>query len=103
MPKREDPLTWRPPLVVLAGLGMARADVTAQTERWIACAKVLVGGQRVLDWFPEHPGKRILFQARMDPALEEAIVLSERSRVLVLASGDPLFFGVGRRLVRRLV
>jgi precorrin-6Y C5,15-methyltransferase (decarboxylating) len=88
--------------VVLAGLGVARADVTAQTERWIARAEVLVGGQRVLDWFPEHPGKRILFQARMDPALEEAIALSESSRVLVLASGDPLFFGVGRRLVSRL-
>jgi precorrin-6Y C5,15-methyltransferase (decarboxylating) len=102
LPKRADPSSWHPPLVVLAGVGMARSDIPAQTERWIDHAEILVGGERVLDWFPEHPGKRIPFQATMDPSLDEATALSANNRVLVLASGDPLFFGVGRRLVRRL-
>lgn len=99
---RHDPSTWRPPLVVLAGVGMARSDITAQTERWISQAEVLVGGRRVLEWFTDHPGIKISYQAAMDPVLDRAVELSAEKRVMVLASGDPLFFGVGRRLRQRL-
>ena len=88
--------------MVLAGVGMSREDITAQTERWIARADVLVGGRRVLEWFADHPAMKIDFPATMDPAVDQALGLSDRKRVLVLASGDPLFYGVGRRLLTRL-
>jgi precorrin-6B C5,15-methyltransferase / cobalt-precorrin-6B C5,C15-methyltransferase len=95
-------LVWEPPLVVLAGVGMGREDITAQTEQWIARADVLVGGRRVLEWFADHPAMKIDFPATMDPALDQALDLADRKLVLVLASGDPLFYGVGRRLLKRL-
>lgn len=88
--------------MVLAGVGMTRDDLTAQTERWIARADVLVGGRRVLQWFADHPATKIGFPATMDPALDHALQLADRNRVLVLASGDPLFYGVGKRLLKRL-
>jgi precorrin-6B C5,15-methyltransferase / cobalt-precorrin-6B C5,C15-methyltransferase len=81
---------------------MNRGDITAQTEQWIARADVLVGGRRVLEWFADHPAMKIDFPATMDPAVDQALGLADRKRVLVLASGDPLFYGVGRRLLKRL-
>ena len=88
--------------MVLTGVGMNRLDITAETERWIARADVLVGGRRVLEWFEDHPATKIDFPATMDPAVDQALALADGNRVMVLASGDPLFYGVGRRLLKRL-
>jgi precorrin-6B C5,15-methyltransferase / cobalt-precorrin-6B C5,C15-methyltransferase len=89
-------------IVAVVGLGMGRPclcpDATAVLDR----AVVLVGGARQLALFPEHPGQRIPISgplAAVFDAIEAAT--AQDLAVVVLADGDPLFFGIGRALLAR--
>jgi precorrin-6Y C5,15-methyltransferase (decarboxylating) len=59
---------------------------------------VLVGGRRHLDLFPEHPGEKVPLESPLSEAVELIGRISRNRRMAVLASGDPLFFGIGGRL-----
>jgi precorrin-6B C5,15-methyltransferase / cobalt-precorrin-6B C5,C15-methyltransferase len=96
------PDNWQPPLVVLAGVGMSKNDLSLRTLAWIERAEILVGSRRVLSYFADHPGDKRAFQSSMNATLLELEAFSATHRSLVLASGDPLFYGVGKRLVHRL-
>ena len=94
-----EPENWRPPMVVLVGLGMGKQHLSPHTLRWIESAEVLVGGARQLDAFPEHRGQRIPLQAPLKSALDRIESVAREFRTAVLASGDPFYFGIGRKLV----
>lgn len=96
------PQDWTPPLVALVGMGMGRQDLSAAALRWIEHAQVLMGGQRHLDLFPEHAGERIPLESPLQAFVESVDRISRNRRTAVLASGDPFFFGIGRRLVQGL-
>ncbi|MGA8942792.1 MAG: precorrin-6y C5,15-methyltransferase (decarboxylating) subunit CbiE [Thermoactinomyces sp.] len=70
--------------------------------KWIEEADVLAGGKRQLAFFPDHPGRRILVKGKLAPLLEQLEQLSSKKNVVVLASGDPLFYGIAGLLVRKL-
>ncbi len=93
---------WQPPLIALIGFGMCREDLGRTAEKWVARAEVLVGGRRMLAAFPEHPGERMVIGSPLGALLDDVADISRRQRVAVLAAGDPLFFGIGRRLVDRV-
>ncbi len=63
-------------------------------------AEMLIGGARQLALFPEFSGETLAIGASLSPVIE-CLAKSEGSAV-VLASGDPLFFGIGRYLLRNL-
>ena len=63
-------------------------------------ANVLVGGKRHLAKVPAGEAERIDWKDGFDTAFDE-IARHEGRRVVVLASGDPLHFGVGSNIVRR--
>jgi precorrin-6B C5,15-methyltransferase / cobalt-precorrin-6B C5,C15-methyltransferase len=99
---RPDSNEWRPPLVLLVGLGMGRDDLSSKVLRWLQHAEVLAGGRRHLDLFPEFTGEKIPLESSLDEFIEGLKDISERRRTAVLASGDPLYFGIGRRLTAAL-
>ena len=99
-PLQSNPGGWEPPLLALIGMGMARSDLSASAEDWIARAEILAGGARHLELFPEHPGGKILLQPSLEAFLDSVVIESANRRTAVLASGDPFFFGIGRRLVK---
>jgi precorrin-6Y C5,15-methyltransferase (decarboxylating) len=68
----------------------------------IDSAEVLVGGKRHLSYFPEHPGEKLAIGTDMDGLLSRIKGLASSQRVVVLASGDPNFYGIGPRLVETL-
>jgi precorrin-6Y C5,15-methyltransferase (decarboxylating) len=68
----------------------------------VARAQVLVGGQRQLGFFPEFAGEKLTIKGALDPLLERVASLAEDNNVCLLASGDPLFFGIGSTVVKRL-
>lgn len=91
------------PLVRLVGMGSdGCASLPSRAINAIASAEVLVGGRRQLGFFPDFHGQRILLRGGLEETLETVARLAETQRVCVLASGDPLFFGVGARIVERL-
>jgi len=88
--------------VQVVGLGLSLADLTTQARKIIDQAQVLVGGRRLLDYFPDHPGAKILLGKDPEKTLEQLPALAAGQRVVVLASGDPNFYGVGPLVVKVL-
>ena len=66
----------------------------------IGKADLLLGGERQLELFPDFPGEKVTIGSNLGEVVER-LKKNER-RAVVLASGDPLFFGIGRYLLRNL-
>jgi precorrin-6Y C5,15-methyltransferase (decarboxylating) len=65
-------------------------------------AGVLVGGERHLEFFPQFHGERIVLKDGLSSVLDRVSELAEEQNICVLASGDPLFFGIGGLVIKRL-
>lgn len=79
--------------------------LNAEARQSIASAETLYGGVRHLEFIPAaaYPGLRCAWPSPMAPAVEH--ILTEhrgQRRITVLASGDPMFYGVGVPLTREL-
>ena len=89
------------PWLNVVGIGDAGlASLSATARAIVASGEVLVGGERHLAMVPEHTGERLRWRCPLETTLDELETLRGR-RVVVLASGDPMCFGVGELLVRR--
>lgn len=88
-------------VIEVLGLGMGAAPGRAGMERIIG-ADVLAGGARLLARFAHLPGGRVVLASPLDEALDSIAKARDQGlRVVVLADGDPLFYGIGARLVER--
>ncbi len=86
--------------IYLIGAGIeGREGFAAKALEIISDAGLLVGRQRHLDRFPDFSGEKVLL-----PDLPGLLALLQATdkKAVVLASGDPNFFGVGRFLLRNL-
>jgi len=72
---------------------------SAKTLEIIGSAEVLVGHQRHLDLFPDFAGTKMVLG---DLSELLAFLKESEQRVVLLASGDPTFFGISRFLLRNL-
>mgnify|MGYP001038451382 CR=1 FL=1 len=59
-------------------------------------SQLLVGGERQLSFFPDFTGERLVIGGNLKEVKKR--VQDEKSPVVVLASGDPLFYGIGAYL-----
>lgn len=69
-------------------------------EKWIEESEMLVGGERQLAFFPDYKGEKAAIKGGL-PALVERLRQEEKS-VVILASGDPLFYGIGGYLSKKM-
>lgn len=77
------------------GLGKRARDVLGNAE-------VLAGGVRHLDMFSDFSGARVDWSQGIDAGLDDiASYVDAGLQVVVLASGDPLYFGVGKNVTER--
>jgi precorrin-6Y C5,15-methyltransferase (decarboxylating) len=85
--------------VTVVGIGADGWDgLTADARSAVLAAEVLIGSSRQLDLVPASPAERVAWPSPMMPAVP-GILDSYRSRVVcVLASGDPMFYGIGSKL-----
>jgi len=88
--------------VQVVGLGMSAQDLTPRAQRIIEEAQVLVGGKRLLRYFPDHPAEKIPLGKDPLSAIRQIPALAETKRVVVLASGDPNFYGIAPLVVQLL-
>ncbi|MHC1724923.1 MAG: precorrin-6y C5,15-methyltransferase (decarboxylating) subunit CbiE [Syntrophobacteraceae bacterium] len=95
-----EPDKWTPPLIAVVGLGAGPRSIGAEALEWITAAEVLVGGKRHLELFPEYRGRKVALKSPLSEGLEEIGRISQHHRTAVLASGDPLFFGIGKALAK---
>jgi precorrin-6Y C5,15-methyltransferase (decarboxylating) len=90
--------------VVVVGIGADGWDGLAPpARRAVTDAEVLLGSRRQLDLIgPEVQGERVEWPTPMLAALPGLFEGLRGRRVCALASGDPMFFGVGATLCRVL-
>ena len=87
--------------ITVIGIGEDGLDgLSSKARRLIDEAEVLVGGNRHLSKVPVGGEQRIDWDGGFDAAFEKIEKMKNR-RVVVLASGDPLHYGVGTNIVRR--
>ena len=90
------------PKVTVIGLGMGPLDFSPRVLEAVNRAGALAGGSRMLDWFPDHPGRRLPLKGGLDAWLEDLASLCQELEVGVLASGDAGFYGIAERIIGRL-
>ena len=89
--------------VTILGIGDdGCAGLSSRAANAIATAQVLVGGDRQLAFFPQFRGERIVLQKGVQAALERIATLALEHNVCILASGDPLFFGIGSLVIKKI-
>ncbi|MFL5802313.1 MAG: precorrin-6y C5,15-methyltransferase (decarboxylating) subunit CbiE [Roseiflexaceae bacterium] len=96
-------ITSSPPILVVGMSAGGAESLAAPLRQRIAAANLLVGGARHLGYFPAGMHERLTITANIDAIvarLRRALELGERA--VVLASGDPLCYGIGATLRRFL-
>ncbi len=77
-------------------------SLTSRALEAVASAQWLVGGERQLAFFPQFSGDRLVVQDGLATLLERIADLASENNICVLASGDPLFFGIGSLVIKKL-
>jgi len=87
--------------VHVVGIGLdGVAGLTEQVRQVINRATLLIGSDRHLSYFPNHPAQRLIL-GDFTQAIE-TIATSVDECIAILVTGDPLFFGLGRLLLLEL-
>ena len=88
--------------VSVVGIGADGWDgLVPAARRVIEAAELVVGGERQLELLPPSvTAERRVWPSPLRPALPAVVAEAAERRVVVLASGDPMFFGIGGTLVR---
>lgn len=90
------------PSVAIIGIGDDGLEAVPNSVRQqIMSAEVLAGNERTLALVPEAPGKRVVIGTDLEAVAAQIDALGA-SRVAVLVTGDPLFYGLARFLCDRL-
>jgi precorrin-6Y C5,15-methyltransferase (decarboxylating) len=86
--------------IQVVGLGLGPEDLTPRGRALIERADILVGGRRQLAHFEDLPAEKKPIRGDLEEVID-FIRRRRRSRrsIVVLASGDPLFFGIAARLI----
>lgn len=89
-----------PPAVTVVGIGADGWEGLPDASRTaLRDADVLIGGPRQLDLLPSDcAGERIAWPSPLRPAVPGLLTAHAGRRIAVLASGDPMFYGIGRAL-----
>lgn len=84
------------------GVGLEGAGgLPDQIQALIQESSLLVGSARHLSYFPEYPGKRLVLED-LQAAIAQIEQRSFCEITVILVSGDPLFFGLGRLLLAQI-
>lgn len=87
--------------VVVVGIGDSGPDsLGREALRAIEGAELLVGGDRHLGFFSSHPAEKFPIRDNLKEIV--ARIQTEKRRVVVLASGDPLFHGIAGYLSNKV-
>ncbi|MFE0187180.1 precorrin-6Y C5,15-methyltransferase (decarboxylating) subunit CbiT [Streptomyces sp. NPDC058989] len=98
------PAPAAPEPLCVVGIGADGWDgLPAASQEALRTAEVLIGGARQLALLPAHvPGERVPWPSPLRPAVPGLLAAHAGRRVCVLASGDPMFYGIGRTLTEVL-
>ena len=89
------------PWLSVVGIGDdGLASLSAAARAALEAGEVLVGGERHLEMVRGHPAQKLPWRHPLEATLDDLEAWRGRP-VVVLASGDPMCFGIGELLLRR--
>jgi precorrin-6B C5,15-methyltransferase / cobalt-precorrin-6B C5,C15-methyltransferase len=90
-------------VLVVVGIGHdGPVGLSPDARSHIAFARVLAGGRRQLGFFPDWRGEKVLLDNDVPAFVAMLQSRYRREKTVVLASGDPLFYGIGRSLLEAI-
>ncbi|MER6617622.1 precorrin-6y C5,15-methyltransferase (decarboxylating) subunit CbiE [Streptomyces xantholiticus] len=94
----------RSPAVFVVGIGAdGRLGLSQAAQEALRDAEVVIGGARQLELLPaDCAAERVTWPSPLRPAVAGLLAAYEGRRLAVLASGDPMFHGIGRALTEEL-
>ncbi|QNP63098.1 precorrin-6y C5,15-methyltransferase (decarboxylating) subunit CbiE [Streptomyces genisteinicus] len=92
------------PAVTVVGIGAdGWPGLSAAALDALRDAEVVIGGPRQLDLLPgDCRGLRVRWPSPLRPAVPRLLAEHAGRRIAVLASGDPMYYGIGRALTETL-
>ena len=88
------------PWLHIVGIGEDGMDgLTPAARAIIEAAEVIIGGDRHHNLTPSTKAERIAWPSPFDALIDQLLALKSR-RVVILATGDPLWFSIGARVFR---
>jgi precorrin-6B C5,15-methyltransferase / cobalt-precorrin-6B C5,C15-methyltransferase len=89
--------------LVVIGIGHdGPQGLSPEARGHVESAQVLAGGRRQLDFFPRWQGEKLLLGSDVAGFVGTLQGKYKQEKTVVLASGDPLFFGIGRALLEAI-
>lgn len=89
--------------MIVVGIGAdGVAGLSEAARAALGAAEVVLGSSRQLELIGDHPAERLAWPSPMLPALAALFDRLRGRRVCALASGDPMFYGLGSTLCRVL-
>lgn len=90
-----------PAWISVVGIGDdGLASIGEAAKRLIERGDIVIGGDRHLQMIPDYHGERLAWRRPLERTLDD-IEARRGQNVVVLASGDPMCFGVGELLAKR--
>lgn len=87
--------------IKMIGIGdEGKVSLLPMYEKWIYESELLIGGKRQLSFFPEFDGEKMAIEGGLSSLVER--LQSETRNIVILASGDPLFYGIGSYLSSKI-
>jgi precorrin-6Y C5,15-methyltransferase (decarboxylating) len=77
-------------------------SLSGRARQLIAGADLLCGGERLLEFFPGFRGERLAVKSNLRELATRLRGVKDGDRAVVLASGDPTFYGIARYLTSTL-
>ena len=89
--------------VYIIGVGGGGASsLTPEIYQLINQAELLFGGERLLDMFPSLSGQKVAIGHNLSEVTEVIKANVGQKRMVVMASGDPNFYGIAKYLISKL-
>ena len=78
------------------------SSLTSQARRLVNRAEMVFGGERLLQMFPHHAGEKLIIKNNLAEVSDLIKRNLGQKRIVVLASGDPNFYGIASYLTGKL-
>jgi precorrin-6Y C5,15-methyltransferase (decarboxylating) len=89
-------------MINVVGIGLnGKESLTAKIQEVVDNANLLMGSDRHLSYFPNHPAKKVILTNFIEDIQTVKKTHDNEQSIVILVSGDPLFFGLGRLLLEQ--
>ena len=78
------------------------SSLCSEARRLVNRAEIVLGGKRLLDMFPSLTGEKITVTNNLAEVTDLIKTNLEQKRMVVLASGDPDFYGIAKHVTSKL-